>query len=146
MKAKQFLDHQAEQQLLEAIREAEKLTSGEIRVHIENHCKRDAVQAASSVFRKLKMHQTEHHNGVLFYLALMDKKFAVYADEGLYQRVPTDFWHDIVNEMALNFAKGNFLEGLCHGIKQAGEALASHFPRLSDDRNELDDSISMGKH
>lgn len=91
MKAQDFLDTNAEEQLLEAIRKAESLTSGEIRVHLEDHCKGDAVIAASSVFRRLKMDKTVLHNGVLFYLAIADRKFAVYADEGLYNRVPSDF-------------------------------------------------------
>lgn len=143
MNAKDFLDALAEDKLLEAIRKAETLTSGEIRVHLEDHCKGDAVIAASSVFHRLKMNQTVLHNGVLFYLAIADKKFAVYADEGLYQRVPPDFWDGIVQEMRAKFIQSEFLEGLCLGISRAGIALAEHFPRLTDDRNELDDEISI---
>lgn len=142
--AQEFLDNLAEEKLLEAIKKAEMLTSGEIRVHLEDHCKGDAVQAASSIFRKLKMNQTALHNGVLFYLAIVDRKFAVYADEGLYQRVPKNFWDEIVKQMSDQFAQSAFLEGLCIGIESAGIALAQHFPRLNDDSNELDDEISIG--
>ncbi len=144
MKAKDFLDEHAEKQLLDAIRKAEMLTSGEIRVHLEDRCKGDAVVAASSVFHRLKMNETVLHNGILFYLALVDKKFAVYADEGLYQRVPRDFWENIVKEMQEKFTQAKFLEGLCLGIGRAGTALTEHFPRLNNDRNELDDEISIG--
>ncbi len=143
MKAKDFLDQQAEQQLLAAIKEAEKQTSGEIRVHIQDNCKGDAIATAADVFHRLKMDQTVLHNGVLFFLATTDKKMAVYADEGLYHQVPRDFWDEIIREMKLHFAQSQFLEGLSKGISRAGEALSTHFPYSNEDRNELDDSISF---
>lgn len=128
-----------------AIKEAELNSSGEIRVHVENKCKGDVLDRAADVFAMLKMHKTELRNGVLFYLALNDKKFAVLGDAGINAVVPDDFWEDVKGVMVEQFAKNNLAKGLAKGIELAGQKLKEHFPFQKDDVNELPDEISFGK-
>jgi len=130
--------------IVNAIKRAEKNTSGEVRVHIENHCKVDVLDRAADVFAMLKMHKTQLRNGVLFYLALKDQNFAVLGDAGINAVVPNNFWESIKDAMLENFKKGNFAEGLSVGITMAGEKLKEHFPYQKDDVNELPDDISFG--
>ncbi|MEQ8323804.1 MAG: TPM domain-containing protein [Vicingaceae bacterium] len=127
-----------------AIEDAEKNTSGEIRVHIEKHCKEDVLDRAAGVFDMLKMQRTEQRNGVLFYLATSDHKFAIIGDAGINSVVPDDFWNAIKSEMSDLFKAGKFAEGLEKGIAKAGQQLKSHFPYESGDKNELSDEISFG--
>jgi len=128
-----------------AIGQAELNTSGEIRVHIESHCPGDVLDCAANWFDKLKMNQTQLRNGVLFYLAFKDKKFAILGDSGINEKVPDDFWNKIKEVMQSHFMQQQFVDGLEKGILMAGEQLKMHFPYQSDDKNELSDEISFGK-
>lgn len=132
--------------IIQAIKSAELNTSGEIQVHIENHCKKDVLDRASEVFAILKMHQTQLRNGVLFYLAIEDHKFAILGDAGINNKVPENFWDDIKDHMSQHFHQGNIVAGLCEGISMAGGQLKTHFPYQKDDINELPDDISFGKN
>ena len=143
--ARQFFTKENEASIVSAIQEAEKNTSGEVQVHIEQTCKGDVLDRAADVFAMLKMHQTKDRNGVLFYLAVKDHKFAILGDAGINEAVPHNFWEDIKDMMQERFKKGEFTEGLCEGIKKAGMQLKVHFPYKSDDKNELSDQISFGK-
>jgi uncharacterized membrane protein len=142
---KELFNTQQQQAIVKAIKEAEKNTSGEIQVHIEKHCKADVLDRAADVFAKLKMHETKLRNGVLFYIAVKDHKFAILGDAGINNVVPNGFWEDIKNEMEVHFKKGEFTEGLCKGISNAGIHLKKHFPFKNNDKNELSDEISFGK-
>ncbi|MBO9701910.1 MAG: TPM domain-containing protein [Sporocytophaga sp.] len=143
--AKSFFSEQEQAAIVSAIKEAEKNTSGEIQVHLESHCKEDVLDRAVDVFKILKMHETKLRNGVLFYLAIKDKKFAILGDAGINSKVSDHFWDDIKVMMQANFKEGKFTEGLCQGIIKAGEQLKTHFPYSKDDINELSDDISFGK-
>ncbi|MBN1984928.1 MAG: TPM domain-containing protein [Prolixibacteraceae bacterium] len=132
-------------QISNAIRVAEINTSGEIRVHIEKHCKGDVLDRAAYIFDKLEMQKTKLRNGVLFYLALEDRKFAILGDAGINQKVPANFWEEITNEAIKAFKEGKFSEGLANGIVKAGEQLKTHFPYQENDINELSDEISFGE-
>jgi uncharacterized membrane protein len=145
MAVKDFFSPEQQQSIQHAIEKAELNTSGEIRVHLEEKCKIDPIIRAISVFEKLNMHKTEHRNGVLFYLAVKDKKFAVIGDQGINELVETNFWDDVKLEMLNNFKTSNFAEGLTKGIEMAGEKLKVHFPYQSDDTNELSNDISFGE-
>lgn len=140
--AKDFFSTTEELQIMNAIRQAESNTSGEIRVHIENNCKTEVLDRAAQVFDLLKMQKTELRNGVLFYLAIKDKKFAILGDVGINAKVPENFWDKIKELMLENFKKGEFAIGLSQGIIQAGEQLKKHFEHQEDDVNELSDEIS----
>lgn len=133
-----------QQRIVDAIRAAEKATSGEIRVHVEPHCTNpDPVQRAIEVFARLGMHQTKEKNGVLFYLAHADRKFAVVGDKGIDEKVPNDFWESTKDLLRQHFAAGEYAEGLSRGIERAGQQLKQYFPYASDDTNELSDEISF---
>lgn len=141
-----FFTDEEKKSIKSAIEEAEKQTSGEIRVHIDNRCSIDVLDRASQVFASLKMHKTELRNGILFYLAVKDHKFAILGDAGINKEVPEGFWDDIKNEMLGNFKQGRFAIGLETGILRAGEQLRKYFPyKEGEDIDELSDEISFGK-
>lgn len=144
--AKSFFTKQQQDDLKQAILKAELDTSGEVRIHIENTCKGEVLDRASFIFEKLKIQKTELRNGVLFYLAIKNKKFAILGDKGINASVPENFWDEIKQKMMENFKEENFTEGLIEGISIAGEKLKKHFPYHSDDINELSDEISFGKN
>ncbi|MDX1285104.1 MAG: TPM domain-containing protein [Draconibacterium sp.] len=128
-----------------AIRVAETNTSGEIRVHIEKHCKEEVLDRAAYIFEKLEMHKTALRNGVLFYLAIEDHKFAILGDVGINQKVPENFWEDVKDIVIEKLKEEQFADGLADGIVKAGEQLKEHFPYQEDDVNELSDEISFGE-
>jgi len=144
--AKDFFSDPQKEAIKQAIISAEKNTSGEIRVHIEEKCPGDQVDRAVQLFAKLNMHKTELRNGVLFYLAVKDRKFAILGDGGINDIVGNDFWDRIKEHMLNRFKDGKFTEGLCEGIEKAGEQLKKYFPyKGNDDVNELSDEISFEK-
>ena len=145
MKASSFFSKEQQAQILESVREAESETSGEIRVHIESSLKGDVLDRAAWLFKKLGMHKTAERNGVLFYLALKDRKFAIIGDSGINAKVPAGFWDEISELLKKNFKEGKFTEGLSEGIIMAGAQLKTHFPHRLDDINELPDEISFDK-
>ena len=137
-----ILNREEDHRVVEAIRQAELNTSGEIKVHIENRCKGDVEQRSLFIFNHLKMNETKQRNGVLIYLAVKDHKFAILGDEGIDKVVEDDFWDDVKELMLSHFKEGQFAEGLEQGILRCGEKLKTHFPYQSDDINELPDDIS----
>lgn len=140
-----FLNEEEEKRVLEAIRTAEKNTSGEIRVHLESECTTEAIDRAKQVFGSLKMHKTKLRNGVLFYVATESRHFAILGDKGINEKVPVNFW-DETKELVLSYLKREErADGLEAGILKAGEQLKTFFPYQSDDENELSDEISIGK-
>jgi len=145
MSVRKYFSEESKLRIRNAIRTAELNTSGEIRVHVEKRCKGDVLDRAAYIFGKLKMHKTELRNGVLFYLAIEDHKFAILGDAGINQKVPDDFWENIKEEMEVDFIEGNFADGLSKGIVMAGNQLKEHFPYQVDDVNELSNEISFGE-
>lgn len=143
-KIEDFLTAEEEQEIVDAIRTAEKNTSGEIRVHIEKSSKIDPIDRAMEVFHYLKMDNTIQKNGVLIYIAVEDRNFVIYGDEGINQVVPSNFWESTKNDMQRHFKKGDFKKGLITGVLKAGKQLESFFPWDQSDSNELPDQISKG--
>ncbi len=131
--------------ILASVKAAEKNTSGEIRLFIEETCNENVLDRAAFIFKELKMHETKQRNGVLFYLALKSRKFAILGDAGIHSSVHKDFWHDIKLEMQHHFTEGDFVSGLNKGIRMAGETLQKKFPCRKNDANELSDDIVFGK-
>ena len=140
-----FLTAQQQATVVDAVRLAEKGTSGEIRIHIDRECKTTPVKRAEEVFNRLGMHKTAQRNGVLIYVAVDSKVFAIIGDKGINDVVPENFWSDVIETMGDKFRKGHFTEGLCKGAIMAGEKLKIYFPYQDDDVNELPDSISFEK-
>ncbi len=145
MKPSKFFTEEEKESVKKAVAEAELNTSGEIRVHIEGTCAGNVLDRAAYVFEKLAMHKTEQRNGVLFYLAVKDRKFAILGDAGINKVTPGNFWENIKETMSGYFKENKFAEGLIKGIKMAGEKLKAHFPYKEDDINELPDDISFGQ-
>lgn len=146
MLVQNFFTDEQKKQITDAIKASELNTSGEVRLHVEGRCNGEVLDCAAYWFEKLKMHQTELRNGVLFYLAVTDRKFAILGDAGINAKVPANFWEDIKEHMMGKFRQGLFADGLAEGILMAGEQLKAHFPYQKDDVNELPDEISFGKN
>jgi uncharacterized membrane protein len=143
-KTEAFLSKEDEQEIVQAIVSAEKNTSGEIRVHIEERSEKAPLDRAQEVFFELHMNETKDRNGVLFYVCVADKKFAIIGDEGIDKVVESDFWDCTKDIVISNFKESNFKNGLVEGILRAGERLKKYFPYQSDDQNELSNEISKG--
>ena len=143
-KVEDFLTQAEEQEIVAAICTAEKNTSGEIRVHLEKSTKISAENRAIQVFNELEMQKTKDANGVLIYVAVENKLFAICGDSGINKVVPIDFWNATKLVMANDFQRGKFKQGLIDGILRAGEQLKQYFPYDNDDVNELPNEISKG--
>jgi uncharacterized membrane protein len=143
--AKDFFSKEQREDIRQAILNAELDTSGEIRVHIETSCKGDVLDRSAYIFHKMGMQKTERRNGVLFYLAVKNKRFAVLGDKGINSVVPEDFWDDLKNLLLNHFRDERFTEGLIEGIDMVGNKLKKNFPYQAGDVNELSDEISFGK-
>ncbi len=143
MSAKKYFTKQQLDDIKSSVQSAELNTSGEIRVHIEVACKADVLDHAAYLFEKLGMSKTALRNGVLIYLAIKDRKFAIIGDAGMNTKVPADFWDKAKSIMLSDFKEGRFTEGLCKAVLLAGEQLKQFFPHQADDINELPDEVSF---
>ncbi len=145
MSPKKFFTEEQQESIINAISLAELDTSGEIRVHVDSKCPGDVLEQAAYMFSKLKMDKTELRNGILFYLAVSDQKFAILGDKGINEKVPADFWDNIKDIMLENFKLNKFTEGMVIGIGMAGQKLKAYFPLEVNDSNELDNEVSFGE-
>lgn len=145
-KSEDFFSAKEKEQIVAAIREAEKKTSGEIRVFVESRCRFvNPINRAAEIFFGLKMDKTEQRNGVLVYIAIKDKQLAVFGDEGIHQQVGEKFWQTEVMKMIHLFKDKNYGDGLAGIVTEIGNALHTFFPYTDDDKNELPDDIVFGK-
>lgn len=144
MSARDFFTDSERQEIELAITDAEKITSGEIRIHLENSCKEDILDHAAWIFEELEMHETENRNGVLIYLAVDDKEFAILGDIGINEKLGENYWESLKDVIKAFFAEGKFKEGLIHSAKHIGNSLTAHFPKGSNNKNELPNDISFG--
>lgn len=146
-KAPQFFTQEENDKIVEAIKSAERRTSGEVRVFVETRCRFvDPLDRAYELFFGLKMDQTDERNAVLVYVAMKDRQLAVYGDEGIHQKVGSEFWKKEVSTMLSQFNKENYSAGLVQVIQDIGEVLQGHFPyETKGDKNELPDEIVFGK-
>ncbi|WP_019668807.1 TPM domain-containing protein [Eudoraea adriatica] len=141
-KVEDFLTADEEQEIVNAILDSEKNTSGEIRVHIETSTSGDHYLRAQEVFHLLKMDNTRESNGVLIYVAVDDKKFVICGDKGINEVVPKGFWDTTKDVIQNKFKEGKFKEGIINGILMAGNELQAHFPWKPNDTNELSNEVS----
>ncbi len=142
--AEEFLTEEGRRQVAAAISEAERRTTGEIRVHIEDHIEEDVLDHAAFIFEELGMQRTRDRNAVLIYVCVADRRIAVVGDQGINERVPPNFWQDTVAVLKLHFAAGRHVEGLCEAVRMVGEKLKAFFPHRHDDRDELTNEVSFG--
>ena len=146
-KRKDFFTEEEKLQIIEAVRNAERMTSGEVRVFVESRCSyMDAIDRAKEIFVELKMNETADRNAVLVYIAMKDHQLAVFGDEGIHSKLGNDYWNAEVKKMISNFNKENYAEGIKEVVTDIGEALTQLFPYNNDtDKNELPDDIVFGK-
>ena len=143
MPAREFLTEEEEQRIVNAIKDAEEFTTGEIRVHIEFKCKKDPLERAKAIFHELEMDQTEARNGVILYIATKDRKVAIFGDEGISSQVEEDFWEDEIDTLIGEFKQQNFERGIQSVVRDIGEKLKRFFPSDGTDPNELDNEITF---
>jgi uncharacterized membrane protein len=144
-KTRRFFNTREKKKIIAAIEQAEKLTSGEIRVHVESKAGDNVIHRAKEVFESLGMTKTALHDGVLIYLAEKDHKFAIIGDSGINNVVPENFWDETKEKMQVLFKEHKFADGVCLGIELTGEHLAKYFPCQAADVNELSNDISIGE-
>lgn len=146
-KKKEFFTEEEKQAIVEAVRQAEQRTSGEVRVFVENRCRYvNAIDRAIEIFENLQMHKTQLRNAVLVYVAIKDRQLAIFGDEGIHQKVGNQYWADEVVKMINAFNRDNIAEGIAQCVTNIGEALYTHFPYDQDtDKNELPDDIVFGR-
>ena len=146
-KKKNFFTAEEQQLIIEAIQNAERMTSGEVRVFVESKCSyMDAIDRAAELFFQLEMQKTDDRNAVLLYVAMKDRQLAVFGDEGIHEKVGNEYWNNAVHKMISNFNRENYATGISEVVKDIGEALTKNFPFNNDtDKNELPDDIVFGK-
>lgn len=144
---KEFFTDEEKQSIIDAVRNAEQRTSGEVRVFVESRCRYvNAIDRAVEIFENLQMQKTELRNATLVYVAVKDRQLAVFGDEGIHQKVGNEYWANEVMKMIHAFNRDNIAEGISRCVLNIGEALATHFPYdKSTDKNELPDDIVFGR-
>jgi len=140
-----FLTEEEKKLVEEAIKKAERKTSGEIKVYIDRFCWDRIEDKAARIFKKLKLDKTKERNAVLIYLVTTNREFLIYGDEGIHKKVGSHFWEDVKNRMVENFKEGNFGKGIADAVEVIGEKLKNFFPYKKDDINEISDEIEYGK-
>jgi len=146
-KKKNFFTAEEQQLIIDAIQNAERMTSGEVRVFVESKCSyMDAIDRAAELFFQLEMQKTDDRNAVLLYVAMKDRQLAVFGDEGIHEKVGNEYWNNAVQKMISNFNRENYAAGISEVVKDIGAALTKNFPFNNDtDKNELSDDIVFGK-
>jgi uncharacterized membrane protein len=146
-KKKNFFTAEEQQLIIDAIQNAERMTSGEVRVFVESKCSyMDAIDRAAELFFQLEMQKTDDRNAVLLYVAMKDRQLAVFGDEGIHEKVGNEYWNNAVQKMISNFNRENYAAGISEVVKDIGAALTKNFPFNNDaDKNELPDDIVFGK-
>lgn len=146
-KKKEFFSKEDNEMIVQSIHDAEKQTSGEVRVFVESKCRfMDPLHRAIEIFSQLKMENTEQRNAVLVYVAIKDRQLAVYGDTGIHEKTGDDYWKAAVSNMISHFNKENYADGIAHCVAMIGQALREHFPYDKDhDKNQLPDEIIFGK-
>ncbi len=128
-----------------AIGRAEKVTSGEIRVHVEPKLRgRDLWDTARRTFERLGMTRTEARNGVLLFIAAEEQQFTILGDRGIHEKVGDDFWNGVIRQLTERFRREEYTEGIVETVEQAGNKLREHFPWQSGDVDELSNEMSVG--
>jgi uncharacterized membrane protein len=145
-KKKQFFTPEQQAKMVEAIKEAERNTSGEVRVFVESRCEYvNPVDRAQEIFFNMQMEKTKDRNAVLLYMAIDDHQLALFADEGIYTRLGKEFWDAEVKKIISEIKKDHLVEGICEIVLDIGEALRQQFPYDREvDKNELPDEIIFG--
>jgi uncharacterized membrane protein len=141
-----FFSPEEQRLIVSAIQNAERCTSGEVRVYIESRCSyMDALDRAIEIFAQMGMQATEERNGVLVYVAIKDQQLAVFGDEGIHRKVGNEYWDTEVKKMIMDFNRDNYAKGIAGCVEDIGQALQQFFPYSDKDKNELSDEITFGR-
>ncbi len=143
MVIKNCLDKKAKEKIVEAIRQAEKQTRGEIRVHVTRCAPKDILEDAKKTFHQLGMHRTQERNGVLIFISWKKRELAIVGDRGIHERVGDSFWTGTRDKIIGYFSQGQFPEGIVAGVSEVGEKLKQFFPSTGYDTNELSDDVTV---
>ncbi|NOT52563.1 MAG: TPM domain-containing protein [Chitinophagaceae bacterium] len=143
---KKFFTDEEQRLVVSAIQNAERCTSGEVRVFIESRCSYvDALDRAIEIFAQMGMQATQERNGVLVYVAIKDHQLAVFGDEGIHRKVGSEYWNNEVKKMISEFDGNNYAKGIAGCVEDIGNALQKFFPYTDKDKNELSDDIQFGR-
>ena len=143
---KKFFTPEEQGLIVAAIQNAERSTSGEVRVYVESRCSyMDALDRAVEIFAQMGMQATEERNGVLVYVAIKDHQLAVFGDEGIHRKVGNEYWNREVMKMLKDFNRDDYAKGIAGCVEDIGRALQQHFPYTDKDKNELSDEITFGR-
>jgi uncharacterized membrane protein len=141
-----FFDQEEQALIAKAIHEAERCTSGEIRVYVESRCSyMDALDRAVELFGQMGMQSTKERNAVLVYVAVKDHQLAVFGDEGIHQKVGSEYWQQEVGKMIRDFNRDDYAKGIAGCVEDIGQALQHFFPYTDQDKNELSDDLEFGR-
>jgi uncharacterized membrane protein len=142
MRTREFLSKLEHDRILQAIRDAESRTSGEIRVYVQRgKLNADPLVVAQKKFQRLRMHKTRNRNAVLIFVAPRAHKFAVVGDKAVHEKFGEEFWQRVVDLMRAHFQNGKFSQALVGAIEETGKLLSAHFPKRSASPNELPDDV-----
>ena len=146
MKQTEFLEKLDQPRIVTAIQDAERHTSGEIRIHVQPKATGGEIRTvAERTFERLGMTKTALRNGVLLFIATEEQRFVILGDKGIDDKVPAGFWDEIAAKLTIRFKNGEFTDGIVDAVTAAGAQLGQYFPRAADDVNELSDSIDVGE-
>ena len=144
MTQKEFLAMLDQARIVAAIQDAERATSGEIRIHVQPKAiGGDIRTVAEKTFERLGMTKTALRNGVLLFIATEEQRFVILGDKGIHEKVPAGFWDEIAAKLTIRFKNAEFTDGIVEAVEAAGAQLGQYFPRAADDVNELPDTIDV---
>ena len=123
--------------LVEAIKQAEDFSTGEIRVHIDSNTDENNAKIAFEVFKSLGMDKTKERNAVLFHVNFEKKYLTIIGDKGIHEKVKQKFWNDLHDKITKAFSEGNYFEGLRDAILETGLELKNFFPINGENPNEI---------
>ncbi len=129
--------------IVKAIGEAEKNTTAEIRVYLSKRwLDRHPYHRAKTLFFKHGMDQTKHRNGTMLYVNLRCKKFAIFGDEGIHQKVGQSYWDLIAKNLALDLKSTHSENAIARAVFSVGEKLKEFFASDgTENPNELSDAV-----
>jgi uncharacterized membrane protein len=139
-----MLEKEDLEQIKKAIETAEQNTSGEIRVHIDESCDKDAFERGVEIFHELNMHETQLRNGILIYIDFTHRKFAIVGDKGIHEHVGEEFWISTKDLMLAQFKQQNFLLGVVESVQIVGEKLSAYFSASDSNPDELSNQVTVG--
>ncbi len=127
----------------QAIAAAEAKTSGEVRVAVSPLFWGNVRKVADRAFDRLGMRATDERNGVLLFVVPSRRRFVVLGDIAIHEKVHPGFWDEVAEEVSHHFRNSDYTGGIVAALERLSNELANHFPRRSDDVNELPNAVEF---